>query len=213
MIYIFSRLVNVLGVVRPILNKNLHLAATLANGQAIIGQHRITAKDTRPLKVPIQKLMLSSKADHCQPTTPLIRPRICSLIQSADLICYPMGSFYSSLLANLLPQGVGRAIAPRDCPKVYIPSTGEDPETIGLNLMTQVHQLLNYLRADAPNANPQQLLHFIIVDQLNDNYTGELDERQLKQWGIRIIDTDLVAPRTSDRISSQKLVSILLSLA
>ena len=68
-------------------------------------------------------------------------PRSCSiddvsaeLISHADLITFPMGSFFSSVLVNLLPQGVGKAITERDCPKVYIPNTGEDPEVSAMVL-------------------------------------------------------------------------------
>jgi 2-phospho-L-lactate transferase/gluconeogenesis factor (CofD/UPF0052 family) len=45
------------------------------------------------------------------------------LIREAELICYPMGSFYSSLIANLLPKGVGKAVSRNPCPKVFIPNT------------------------------------------------------------------------------------------
>ena len=37
-------------------------------------------------------------------------------IRSADLICYPMGSFYSSLLANILMRGA-TASRPRGTPQ------------------------------------------------------------------------------------------------
>ena len=33
------------------------------------------------------------------------------MIRHAELLCFPMGSFYTSVIANLLPRGVGRSIA------------------------------------------------------------------------------------------------------
>ena len=47
------------------------------------------------------------------------------------MICYPIGSFYSSVIANLLPDGVARAVAENDCPKIFIPNTGVDKEMLG----------------------------------------------------------------------------------
>ncbi|MBZ0253690.1 MAG: 2-phospho-L-lactate transferase CofD family protein, partial [Candidatus Methylomirabilis sp.] len=43
-IYMFSMLVKARGVVRPICNQHLHLAATLADGTQALGQHVLTAR-------------------------------------------------------------------------------------------------------------------------------------------------------------------------
>ena len=84
--------------------------------------------------------------DNPEPFRLPIRNKITRLIHDADLICYPMGSFYSSLIANLLPEGVGKAISNVAVPKVYIPSTGKsDPETFGMTLMDQILTLIYYL--------------------------------------------------------------------
>ena len=48
------------------------------------------------------------------------------LILSAEVICFPIGSFWTSVMANLLPAGVGRAIVRRQCPKVYVLITMHD---------------------------------------------------------------------------------------
>jgi hypothetical protein len=88
------------------------------------------------------------------------------LIQEADLVCYPLGSFSSSLLANFLPSGVGRAIAGLDCPKVFVPGTAPDPELYGKTPSDQVAELLSYLRADRPAGTSDGDLHdFAVVDR------------------------------------------------
>ncbi|MBF0235344.1 MAG: GAK system CofD-like protein [Desulfamplus sp.] len=151
-IYIFSQLVQVRGIVRPVINKDLHLAAELENGTIKVGQHILTGKEEKPLESKIVKIWICRNLDDPEPVEIPIRNKITQLIHGADLICYPMGSFYSSLIANLLPKGVGKAISTVQVPKVYIPNTGNlDPETFGMTLMDQIHTLLHYIRKDGDN--------------------------------------------------------------
>jgi len=42
-IYIYSKLAEVRGVVRPVVSSNCHLAAALSDGRILVGQHRFTA--------------------------------------------------------------------------------------------------------------------------------------------------------------------------
>ena len=57
----------------------------------------------------------------------ILRDKVRNRILAADLICYPVGIFYSSVIANLLPKGVGDAILALTRPNVYIPNGGTDP--------------------------------------------------------------------------------------
>jgi hypothetical protein len=88
------------------------------------------------------------------------------LIEKADVICYPPGSLYSSVIANLLPTGVGTAIAKRDVPKVYLPSLGTDPEALGHDLAQQVAAIIAPLQADAGHDIPaNQFLTHVLCDK------------------------------------------------
>ena len=127
-IFLFSKLVNVQGTVRAIINDNIHLGADLADGSRVIGQHNLTGKETAPLSSPIKRLFLSESLEGFTPVSAKLRAKNRRLVVGADLICYPPGSFYTSMLANLLPKGVGLAIAANGSPKVYIPNLGQDPE-------------------------------------------------------------------------------------
>ena len=69
----------------------------------------------------------------------------------ADFICHPRGSQYSSLIANLLPKGVGAAISSADCPKIFIPNTGSDPEQNGMTLTGMVRTLIKLLKKTRVN--------------------------------------------------------------
>ncbi|MFP5259225.1 MAG: GAK system CofD-like protein, partial [Acidobacteriota bacterium] len=121
-IYLFMQLVQAKGVVRPIVNADLHLACRLADGRVLLGQHRMTGKETAPIDAPIVDFWLTADLQDPTPVTVRIREKTDKLIRQAEVICFPYGSFYSSLLANLLPQGVGDAVAHARCPKIYIPN-------------------------------------------------------------------------------------------
>ena len=212
-IYLFSKLVSVQGTVRAIVNDDLHLGADLADGSQVIGQHRLTGKEVAPLSSPIKKLFLSQSRDSHIPAATQLRKKKRKLIESAELICYPPGSFYSSLLANLIPAGVGRAIASNDCPKVYIPNLGSDPEQIGMSSEQMVHGLLNQLQADVSASCPNdKLLNFILVDSKNGHYPSEFSTGLLKKLDIELVDVKLISKQSAPYYDNDLLVSALLSL-
>ncbi|MCW4149787.1 GAK system CofD-like protein [Halomonas sp. 18H] len=212
-IFLFSKLVHVRGTVRAVVNKDYHLAVTLADGRRVIGQHRITGKEVAPLTSPIARLALSASRDEDVPVSARLRPKNQQLIASAELICYPPGSFYSSLLANLLPGGVGRAIQATPCPKVFIPNSSPDPELTGIDLAQQITILLETLRRDAGADCPaHDLLNFVLLDSRHGDYTGSLSADFLAERGITLIDTRLVKDATASRYDPDLLATALMSL-
>ncbi len=216
-IFMFSSLVQVRGMVRPVVNKNLHLAAELADGSLVVGQHRMTGKEVPPLASPIQRLFLSDETG--RPVVQPIRDKVRSLITGAELICYPMGSFHTSVMANLLPRGVGQAVAQACCPKVYVPSTGVDPECLGMSVADQVERLAATLMGDAASdagGRPTALadvLHYVLVDSSHGQYPGGLELERIRRMGVEVIDTPLIGYGPSPDIDDRFLVPILLSLA
>jgi CofD-related protein of GAK system len=212
-IFLFSKLVNVLGTVRAVVNDDLHLSAELADGSCITGQRRLTGKEAAPLKSPVRRLSLSRHPDKRVCAAAHMRNRNRSLIRQAELVCYPPGSFYSSLIANLLPTGAGSAIAAADCPKVYIPNLGHDPEQIGMALDDCVRTLIGYLRADTADDCPvERLLNFLLVDSKRGHYPSPMPVARLQELGIRVIDTRLVSRGSAPYYDPELLVSALLSL-
>ncbi|MES9957419.1 MAG: GAK system CofD-like protein [Sedimenticola sp.] len=212
-IFLFSKLVNVQGTVRAIVNEDLHLGADLGDGSRVIGQHRLTGKEVTPLNSPIERLFLSRSRDSYAPATVQLKKKNRKLIEGAELICYPPGSFYSSLLANLLPEGVGRAVAANDCPKVYIPNLGSDPEQIGMDLEDMVKELLKQLQVDLPGSCANdRLLNFVLMDSRSGSYPKGLSSKLLQKLGIELIDVKLVSKQSAPYYDNDLLVSALLSL-
>lgn len=212
-IFLFSKLVGVRGIVRAIVNDNLHLGADLENGSRVIGQHRLTGKERAPLTSPIKQLFLSADPDRLVPAKAQLRKKNRNLIRTAELICYPPGSFYTSLVANLLPGGVNEAIAGNDCPKVYVPNLGHDPEQVGMTLDISIKTLLRYLRGNAGSKyQVRNFLNFVLVDTRNGKYPDRVSAGLLEDLGIQLIDTKLVRKSGVSRYDPELLVSALLSL-
>lgn len=213
-IYIFSHLVRVRGVVRPATNGDFHLVTHLENGKIIVGQHNMTGKEVPPLNSPIAQLYISKDTHSPKPLEHPIRNKMRELIAKADLICYPMGSFYTSVIANLLLKGMGDAIADNACPKIFVPSTGVDPETRGMSLKEQVKTLLHYIEKSAGRSlKAEQVLHYVLMDTRTAHYQGDLNHKEMNRLGIRIIDCPLVSRKSVPYIDPTLLAPILLSLA
>src|SRR5262249_9429671 len=145
--FTFSKLVEVRGLVRPVVDADLHLRARLADHRIVVEPHRLTGQATVAVPSPLARRALPRAGEH-DPDSPVdvgIDNGTRRFIAQAELICFPVGSFYTSLVACLLPRGIGDAVAEAGCPKVYVPNCGVDPEQIGLSPAQAVERLLTYL--------------------------------------------------------------------
>lgn len=209
----YEDLLAVDGRLIPISEQSLHLAAELASGEVVVGQHLLHDG------LPVRRIFLTRSTPWAQGVSHEARAQptqaALAAIRSAGLVCFSIGSFYSSLLANLLPVGVGRAIAESKARKVLIPNTGLDPERGNLPLGAQVERLLAVLRADAPDAPLTSLLDTVVIDSANGSYPGSSDGASgLPDWGLpaglNVLDRQLVRDGRHDPAT---LRSLLLDLA
>ncbi|MDR2055345.1 MAG: GAK system CofD-like protein [Desulfovibrio sp.] len=209
-IFLYSRLVEARGIVRPVANAVGHLAVRLASGEVIVGQHAFTGKEGRPVSSPIEEIWITRSLDEAAPITVGIRPKLRDLIVKADLVCYPFGSFYSSLIANLLPRGVGRAVAAAPCPKIFMPNLGADPELAGHTLRDQTERLLRHLARDG--VRERDVLQALVVDSDESAYPGGIPSAWLRARGIRVVRTSLVSPESFPHACPRLVCRALLSL-
>jgi CofD-related protein of GAK system len=193
---ILSRLLHVRGLVLPVVQENLHLAVELENAECVVGQHRITGR-TRALPAPVRRVFLTRQRPESALPPAEYQPGVASLvatyIRAADCICYPMGSFYTSLLANILPAGVGAAVSKAECPKLYIPNSGIDPEQRGISVADGVALLLKLLRRDAgPQTDTARLLNAVLVDSAHGCYPDGIDAEGIRAQGVALHDIPMV---------------------
>ena len=212
----FTHMVQARGTVLPVVEDPAHLAVRLTTGEVLVGQHRFTGKGAQgeqKLTAPIEAMWLVASEDDPSPVFPAIGTQVEKTIVGARALCFPVGSFYSSVLANLLPRGVGQAVAAARCPKVYVPNLGTDPEQCGLTLRMQVERLLATLLADAPGARPQDALTAIVVDAEHGGYAGGIPYEWLQELGVQVVNTPLVTQPGATRAHAVLLAGALLHLA
>ncbi|QKS22866.1 MULTISPECIES: GAK system CofD-like protein [Halomonadaceae] len=213
--FLFGQLIKTRGTVRTTTDANLQLEVLLENGRTIIGQHCFTGKETAQIDSPIRAIKLSGEADDIDT---LDASKVCKetrkLIDSAELLVFPPGSFYSSVIANLLPKGVDKALAKNPSPKVYVPSLGTDLETLGMTLVDQVQVLNAHLSGTLePLSSKRSSIDFLLFDSQLLSVSADQIETLRDEMGIQIIDLDL-APEHADtqRYDDVKLAEALLGL-
>lgn len=213
---LIGQLLHVRGRVVPIVDESLHLACVQDDGTMVVGQQHFKKLSRR-----IDRLLLTvhePRQPELGPAEPIAcRPPVSEVarhyIATADIICYPMGSFYSSVLANLLPRGVGEAIAANPCPKIFIPNSGVDPEVCSLPLESHVTALLSILRNDAPHARDRDFLNHVLVDSRNGQYYCDANLAAfLRERDIALHDQSLVIPGKPGCHDAEATLNALLSL-
>lgn len=228
---LFSRLVGARGIVRPVVDDDLHLAARLADGSVIVGQHRMTGKEVPGPTSPIERLFLTRPGvedgeggrarlrdgldDGLQAGEhrPVISDDVRDLIVSSDLVCYPVGSFYTSLIANLLPAGVSDAVAKTEAIKLYVPNPSHDPEEAGMDLVDKVATLLRYLADGASGpVSPDRLLNAVLVDAERSRIGADA-LRRVRELGVDVLEAPLVSRTSAPHLDDELWAEALLSLA
>lgn len=123
----------VAGRIYPSTAANVGLEATLADGQVIVGESRIGRS-----KKPIERIHLVPRR---------VRPlkEALAAIAEADLITLGPGSLFTSVIPNLLVEGIPRAIANSPATKVYFANLMTQPgETQGYTASGHVEAILKH---------------------------------------------------------------------
>lgn len=179
----------VTGRIFPVTEDNIFLVAELEDGTEIRGESRIGSHHTtHPGR--IKRVMLDK---------PSVKPIMQAIeaIYDADVIVLGPGSLYTSIIPNLLVDGVVEAIASSHATKVYV-----------CNIMTQPGETEDYTVWDHINAinshAGKQIIDICVVNKsrikpdilkrYKDDGSDqvEVDYANIKRLGIRIIEKDLV---------------------
>ncbi|MGB0944505.1 MAG: GAK system CofD-like protein [Marinomonas sp.] len=206
-IFLFSRLVKVLGEVKTITDTSHHMVTLLENGESLVGQHRMTGKECGAISSAVKEIYLTQNLISSKPAVVKLGHDRHKMIQDADLICYPPGSFYSSVLINLVPEGVAEAILANPNPKIYIPNLGNDPEQYGLTLLQQVETIIRFVHKGENEQGSLGALDFLLIDEKL-SYTG-LNE--IEALGVTIIRAD-IADEKAHKYHENKLSEALISI-
>ena len=154
------------GRVLPVTNQSVHLEAEFVNGSRVLGESKIFyAKKRNDCRIRQVRLV---------PEHPKPLPESIEAIAQADLILLGPGSLYTSIIPNLLVDGVAEAIAKSRAIKILV-----------MNIMTQDGESDGYTGADHVRA----LLHhgapgIIDVCIANNAVIGEAILAPYRQEGV-----------------------------
>ncbi len=124
-----SRVLAITGRVLPVTNANVQLEATFENGVSVLGESHIAyCKKEQDCRIRSVRLL---------PEHPVALNAAIEAIQKADMVILSSGSLYTSIIPNLLVDGISEAIAASRAVKVYV-----------CNIMTQEGETEGYTAAD-----------------------------------------------------------------
>lgn len=168
-----NRLFEVSGRVIPVTNESVVLKAVLKNGKTIVGEHNIGSREDG---VPIERVELYPP--HSKPADGVLEA-----LSEADIIVFGPGSLYTSIIPNLLVDGVTETIKSSSAVKVYV-----------CNIMTQNGETSGYsayehLRAIEEHTYPG-IMDYVIVND------APLPEKLLSKY--RLENSEPVAVAADD---------------
>jgi uncharacterized cofD-like protein len=195
-----SRVLNSCGMVLPSTLTSIQLVAEMQDGRIVRGESQIPKADGQ-----IKRLQ----------TEPVARaiPEALEAIADADLIILGPGSLYTSIIPNLLVQGVPEAIRQAKARKLYV-----------CNVMTQLGETVNYsvadhleallLHAEMPPQSANKLVQTVLVnDQLPSLRPDApispvyFDADRVRALGIAPLRNSLVSEAVSGHHDSTKLAN------
>jgi uncharacterized cofD-like protein len=194
------------GHIYPATTANVELEALMEDGTRVRGETKITASKGR-----IKELFLDPPD-----VEPL--PQTLEAIARADLITVGPGSLFTSLIPNLLVQGIPQAIVNSSAIKVYV-----------CNLMTQANESLglsaaDHIRALNRHAQSERLFDYALInrtpvsEELRTKYELEgaaqivVDLEEVEQLGVRPVLGDYLEEATVARHATDRVAKDLLQL-
>ncbi len=203
-IYVFRQLCSISGNVWPgSLDNDLHLVATLEDGQIIHGQSAITTLNRQQTGAKIVRIQVENLQGPV--SQPASNPMFIEAIEQADMIIYGPGSFFTSVLPHLMLDKVAQTIASRNIPRIFIANMLQDNETYGYS----VQGLMDFLQKTvAPWTAPEQQSLSCHISHLLVNQNYSLNQRDIYQrqyltagslersttQGIQLVYEDMESP-------------------
>lgn len=132
-----SEVLAIAGRILPVTNSDVQLEATFENGTSVCGESKIFAfKKAQDCRIHHVRLI---------PEDPPALPAALDAIRQAEVVLLGPGSLYTSVIPNLLVDGVAEAIQESRALKIYICNImTQDGETEGMTAADHVSALLEH---------------------------------------------------------------------
>jgi uncharacterized cofD-like protein len=172
-IKVTSEVLAIKGRIFPSTAEDIALVAELEDGRVIQGETNIVES-----RSPIRRLRLSS--EHCSPL-----PETLEALKHADIITIGPGSLYTSIIPNLLVDGIVDAMRASAALKVYICNIMTQPgETDHFTAEDHLRTLFDY--------SPSLELDYVLINSAT--IGGHLIQKYLSDGAAPVDTTSLVRP-------------------
>ena len=180
-----SNVLNIRGVVLPATLDDMKLAAKFEDGRTIHGESNIPEAHGK-IKT------LFTEPEHCHAL-----PEAIAAIAEADLIILGPGSLYTSVIPNLLVDGIVEAIEQSKAKKIYVCNIMTQPgETDNYSVASHVNALIAH--AKGKKIVNAVLVNDILPDNISEGYAKNgsipvrLDMENIKPIGVEVVSQKLI---------------------
>lgn len=200
-----ARMLGARGRVLPCTLSPTNLVAELEDETQIFGERKIARARSKVRRISLE------------PSLPPPGQGVIEAIQNADLITIGPGSLYSSVLPNLLVNGVAEALRETRALKVLISNLMTQPgETDGMDcvdhtraVLEHVGPLVDVVLVNGSHAAPEVMERYAKKGQR----PVAVDRRALIELGVIPVEADLLKEGRRIRHDSRKLARCVLKLA
>ncbi len=180
-----SNVLSIRGVVLPSTLDDMKLIATMEDGRVIYGESNIPEAHGK-----IKKIFTN-------PQKCAALPEVLHAIREADLIILGPGSLYTSVIPNLLIEGISQEILNSRAKKIYVCNIMTQPgETDGYAVSDHVRALFNH-------AGSNKLIDAVIMNdfipqnlaqkyQMADSYPVTIDTDNIERMGVKLFTKKLI---------------------
>lgn len=202
-----ERMLRCRGKVLPSTLESVRLVGLLEDGSRIEGEH--TFVGDRASRIARLELL---------PRAPKPAPGVLEAIRAADVIVLGPGSLYSSVITNLLVDGVAEAVRESGALRILVQNLMTEPgETQGLDALGHVEAVMRHagkvadvLLVDARPRVPNELLQGYAR---KGQHPVRLDKRAILARGVIPVEADLLAAGARVRHDPDKLAAAVIGLA
>jgi len=136
-----GEILNIQGDVIPVTEKNNILKAELENGAVIEGEHRIDLFEGHDPRHRIKRIWQEPKV--------AATPEVLAAILNAQFIILGPGDLFTSVISNLIVDGIREALISSRAKKIYVCNVMTKPgETTNFAAVDHVNELVKYLGRD-----------------------------------------------------------------
>lgn len=187
-----SKVLLIRGKVIPATTDDMRLIAKMEDGSYVKGESQIPESGKKIIE-------LSCEPKVCKPSNEVIEA-----INNADLIILGPGSLYTSIIPNLLVEGISKAIQNARAKKIYVCNIMTQPgETDNYSASDHIKALFDHMKKCGVQTTEKPLFDAVLINnqlpnnlakkyEEKDSLPVEIDTTEIKKMGLEIVTSKLI---------------------